>query len=258
MDATHTKSRSNPLSPLEVLRERAKLLRKSVYAVDDGMKSELPEKIADDSLEHEQVYCSKLTDFISANQAIAAYPKVKEKLNLLNETVEDTYGHYTLSKDEDARTGHKPEDSSFFGYKTHIAMTEERIITAAVVTSGEKGDGPQLSQMIEQSQYNGMDIDTVIGDGAYFGKNNLELSEGRNIKLVANLNSIISQGARKEHDRFEYNKDAAMFVCPAGYMAVRKSKQGKRMLETIKRLLIILILKNVRFCLKRRLLQTGS
>ena len=27
---------------------------------------------------------------------------------------------------------------SFFGYKTHIAMTEERIITAATITSGEK------------------------------------------------------------------------------------------------------------------------
>jgi hypothetical protein len=37
-------------------------------------------------------------------------------------------------------------DSSFFGYKTHLAMTEERIITAAVVTSGEKGDGPELPE----------------------------------------------------------------------------------------------------------------
>jgi hypothetical protein len=40
--------------------------------------------------------------------------------------------------------GHKTADSSFFGYKTHIAMNEERIITAAVITTGEKGDGKQL------------------------------------------------------------------------------------------------------------------
>jgi hypothetical protein len=40
--------------------------------------------------------------------------------------------------------GHKTADSSFFGYKTHIAMTEERIITAAVITTGEKSDGKQL------------------------------------------------------------------------------------------------------------------
>ena len=48
-----------------------------------------------------------------------------------------------MSKDQDARIGHKTADTAFFGYKTHIAMTPERIITAAVVTSGEKADGKQ-------------------------------------------------------------------------------------------------------------------
>ena len=36
--------------------------------------------------------------------------------------------HLETSKDEDAKTGHKTADTSFWGYKTHIAMTEERII----------------------------------------------------------------------------------------------------------------------------------
>ncbi len=36
-------------------------------------------------------------------------------------------------------------------------MTEERIITAAVVTSGEKGDGPELPKLLEISQENGVD-----------------------------------------------------------------------------------------------------
>ena len=31
--------------------------------------------------------------------------------------------HLETSKDEDAKTGHKTADTSFFGYKTHIAMT---------------------------------------------------------------------------------------------------------------------------------------
>lgn len=57
---------------------------------------------------------------------------LKEKLNLLKQTIEDTQESYILSKDTDARTGHKSADSSFFGYKTHIGMREERIITAAV------------------------------------------------------------------------------------------------------------------------------
>jgi hypothetical protein len=55
--------------------------------------------------------------------------------------VEDTDEQLIFSKDRDAKTGHKSAESSFFGYKTHLAMSEERIITAAVVTSGEKGDG---------------------------------------------------------------------------------------------------------------------
>jgi len=49
-------------------------------------------------------------------------------------------------------------------------MTEERIITAAVVTSGEKGDGPELPKLLRLSQQNGIEVDTIIGDGAYSGK----------------------------------------------------------------------------------------
>lgn len=177
---------------------------------------------------NELSYCSELIDFISKNQIISNYPKVKEKLNLLQETIEDTQDKYTLSKDEDARIGHKSTDSSFFGYKSHIGMTEERIITAAVVTSGDKGDGPQLQEIVEQSMQNGIQVDTVIGDSAYSGKNNLIYGNENNIQIVSKLNPAITQGFRKEENKFEFNKDATMFVCPAGHMAVRKAKQGAK------------------------------
>ncbi len=49
-----------------------------------------------------------------------------------------------LSKDEDAKIGHKKADTHFLGYKTHIAISDERIITAATITSGEKHDGKEL------------------------------------------------------------------------------------------------------------------
>jgi len=143
-------------------------------------------------------------------------------------SVEDTQDILVFSKDADARTGHKSADSSFFGYKTHIAMTEERIITAAVVTSGEKGDGPELPKLLEISQENGIEVDTIIGDAAYAGKENLKLTSGQNIKIVAKLNPSITQGFRKDEDKFDYNKDADMFVCPAGHMAIRKARQGKK------------------------------
>lgn len=45
---------------------------------------------------------------------------------------------------------------------------------------------------------------------------------------MAKLNPSITQGTRKEEDKFDYNKDADMFVCPAGHLAIRKARQGKK------------------------------
>jgi len=79
-------------------------------------------------------------------------------------------------------------------------MSEERIITAAVVTTGEKSDGPELPRLLEISQRNGLEVDTIIGDATYSGKGNP------------------SVGKRTE----------GMFVCPAGHLAIRKARQGKK------------------------------
>jgi transposase len=228
VDATHTFSRSNPFSAIEALRERSKQLRKVVYSYDESWKDQMPKKNVDNDLEKELLYCKELERVIDSDASISSIPAVQAKLNLLRETVEDTSENLQFSKDQDAKIGHKSTDSAFFGYKTHIAMTEERIITAAVVTSGEKGDGPELPKLLEISQKNGIEVDTIIGDAAYSGKENIKLSNEQNIDVVAKLNPSITQGIRKDEDKFDYNKDAEMFVCPAGHMAIRKSRQGKK------------------------------
>ena len=232
VDATHTLSRSNPFLAIDVLRERSKLLRKTIYTFDDQFKERMPQKNTDNDLEKELVYCKELEKRIENEPSISSIPAVKEKLNLLKETVEDTQENLTLSKDTDAKIGHKSAESSFFGYKTHLAMTEERIITAAVVTSGEKGDGPELPKLIEISQENGIDVDTIIGDAAYSGKENLKITSEQNIKVVAKLNPSITQGNRKDADKFDYNKDADRFVCPAGHLAIKKARGGSKNIET--------------------------
>ena len=109
-------------------------------------------------------------------------------------------------------------------------MSNERIITAAVVTSGEKGDGPQLERLVDQSRNNSIIVETVIGDAAYSGTDNLKLAEDKDkgFELISRLNPVISDGNRMEEDKFDFNKDAGMFVCPAGHMAIRKAKQGKK------------------------------
>ena len=230
VDATHTGSRSNPYSPIEILRLRSKQLRKCLYESDESIKNKLQAKNTDDELDHELDYTKSLLDVVNSNPSLAEVPKIRERLNMLKEVLSDIEDHHVTSKDGNARIGHKSEDDSFFGYKTHIAMSDERIITAATITSGEKGHGPQLEKLVEQSRANGMVVETVVGDTAYSNNDNIILSndEENGFELVSRLNPTISNGARKEEDRFDYNKDAGMFVCPAGYMAIRKVRNGIR------------------------------
>ena len=228
VDATHSGSRSNPYSPIQALKLRSKQLRKVLYDTQEGIKDSLPAKNTDDNLEHELAYTQSLLDKVSEDKILIHIPKIQERLNLLKETLEDIQDHYTTSKDKDARVGHKTRDDHFFGYKSHIAMTPERIITAATITSGERGDGPQLPELVEKSRQNGIEVDTVIGDTAYSGDSNLKQAQEEGYRIVAKVNPAISQGFRSESEQWEYNKDAGMYICPAGHMAIRKAKQGKK------------------------------
>ena len=72
-------------------------------------------------------------------------------------------------------------------------MSDERMITA-VITTGEKSDGKYLQELIEKSQSTGMEIETVIGDTAYSGKDNIYTKENE-IQLVSKLHPIITHGS---------------------------------------------------------------
>lgn len=222
VDATHTKSRYNQKTPRQALQEQTKKLRRTVYEMDETMKEKFPNKNMEDSLEKELEYCKQLLSVIKDNEDVCSYPKVQEKLNLLEESVNDDLEHLETSKDNDAKIGHKTADTSFFGYKTHIAMTEERIITAATITSGEKIDGKELPALIRKSRATGMKVETVIGDKAYSSKENIDAAKDNHYELISRLNSIVTQGNRIKPDEFEFNKDAGMYQCTAGHLAIHK------------------------------------
>lgn len=222
VDATHTKSRYNQKTPRQALQEQSKKLRRTVYEVDETIKEKFPNKNTEDSLEKELEYCKQLISVIKENKNICNYPKVQEKLNLLEESVSDDLEYLETSKDRDAKLGHKTSDTSFFGYKTHIAMTEERIITAATITSGEKTDGKELPALVQKSRDAGMKVETVIGDKAYSSKENIDAAKDNHYELISRLNSIVTQGNRTKQDEFEFNKDAGMYQCKAGNLAIHK------------------------------------
>ncbi len=188
VDSTHTNSRYNILSPRQALINESKKLRKSIYEIDETMKEKMPQKREASGILEEIKYCEELIEIVNKEEVIKEYPKVKEKLNLLKEMVEDNNYNLGMSRDKEARVGHKTADSSFFGYKTHIAMTDERIITAATITSGEKHDGKQLAELLKKSEESGLEVEEILGDAAYSEKENIKLANKRNIRLVAKLN----------------------------------------------------------------------
>ena len=71
VDATHTGSRSNPYSPVELLGLRSKQPRKSLYEVDESIKDKLPSKNTDDELEHELDYTKDLLDVVNSNPSLS-------------------------------------------------------------------------------------------------------------------------------------------------------------------------------------------
>ena len=228
VDATHTKSRYNQKSPKEFLMEKSKNVRKAVYQIDESMKEKFPPKTTSNEVTDEIAYCRKVISVVEGEVHIARIPAVQEKLNVLKEVVEDYTEQLNYSTDPDARVGHKTAGSSFFGYKTHIAMSDERLITAAIVTTGEKSDGKYLQELIEKSQKTGMEIETVIGDTAYSEKDNILYTKENELELISKLNPQITHGGRTKEDEFEFNKDAGMYVCKAGHLAIRKARTGKK------------------------------
>ena len=226
VDSTHTNAMYSHISPREELIRQTKELRKSVYKIDESMHDKMPKKREATGLLEDQIeYTKELLKIIKKDKRFIKLPSIKEQVDLLEETMMDTEYEIEYSKDQDAKIGHKTADTSFFGYKTHIAMTPERIITATTITTGEKTDGKELIDLIEKSKDNGIEVEAVIGDGAYSEEENLKYCNANNIKNVSKLSKSVTHGNGKNKEGFEYNKDAGMYVCKAGHMAIKKCHQ---------------------------------
>ena len=147
VDSNNTISMYGHVTPREKMIKVSKELRKKIYQLDESMKEKMPKKReASGLIEDEIEYCNELLKVILEDGRYVEVPNIKETMNLLKEVVEDTEYELEYSKDQDAKIGHKTADTEFFGYKTHIMMSEERIITAANITTGEKHDGKQLEK----------------------------------------------------------------------------------------------------------------
>ncbi len=224
VDATHTQSKGIKRTPTQILRELSKNLRKEIYRTRPEMKEKFPNKPnEEETLDKEIEYTKELIKVIK--KEIKGTEKDKKVTNKVKE-IEKLLDGEKIAKiqsasDQDAKQGYKSEDNDFFGYKNHIAMTEDRIITGIDITTGEAPDGKELPNLVEKSKKAGIEVKEVIGDRAYSGRNNLDYGKENDIKIISRMNPIITN-SKKLQDGFEYIKDADTLRCPAGHLAIRK------------------------------------
>jgi hypothetical protein len=128
--------------------------------------------------------------------------------------------------DKDARVGSKSKTSQFFGYKDeYIMTTDERIITAVDIHSGEYADGAGFDGLLERTKEAGIKPTEVYGDKAYFRKDILDtVSENRAEAYIP----ISASAYKVDEELYRYNKDSDQWFCIMGNHTVRKEKKTCR------------------------------
>ena len=232
VDATHSLARFKHQSPTEILRKLTKELRYQIYNTDYDLSAVFPDKpIMTAELDEEISYTRKLIEAVRTGVTKSYNKKAKELFSKIEKMLKDEKIREMQSAcDEEARTGHKSADDRFFGFKNHIAMTEERLITGLKITDGSVHDGKHLSDLVEQSRENGIAVTEVIGDTAYCTKDNLEAASDKEagFDLVSKLHPCVADAHTKERDGFTFNKDADTYACQAGHIATVAKYHSKK------------------------------
>ena len=227
VDSTHTNAAVRAKSPTQILRDLSKQLRKEIYKNAYDLSESFPEKPSlEAGLDEEIAYTKELLSVLEEGIAACGNKKIQglaERIRGLLAT--DKIREIRSKDDEDARFGHKTPTSTFYGYKNHLAMTQERLIAGINVTPGGEPDGRQLPGLIEKARKNGVEVTEVIGDMAYVSEDNVDAC-GEGITLIAKTNPAVAAAAEaKLEEGFSYNKDAKKLQCPAGELAVRVEKR---------------------------------
>lgn len=227
VDGTHTISSANLYRPVPALKEYSKRLRTQLYKCDESLvgKIEKDDSVGSTDLIGEIAYGYRLIDYVEASAAgLLEIPAVKRIFNRFKELIYDIVDHYNASVDDpDARVGHKSADTEFFGYKTQILMDEDsRLVLGAEVTSGEVGDSiPAKEAITNLANKDNIVIKELLGDAAYSGQPILELGTQYNFNVIAPTHPNLGSGI-DGRDGFTFNKDADMFICPNGHLAISK------------------------------------
>ena len=213
VDSTHTEAAVRAKSVTQVLRDLTRTLRKEIYRNEYDLSERFPDKPpVEAELSEEIAYTYQLLEAIRDGVEASSNQDIKDLYNRIKELLDSDRIRQIRSKDdEDARFGHKTPTTTFFGYKTHIAMSEDRITTGLEVTDGSKPDGAQLPILLEKSKQNGVAVSEIVGDMAYVSDDNLAVCKKTDVELYARTNSAVAAAANTQlEEDFSYSKDAHM------------------------------------------------
>ena len=134
--STHTNASVRAKPPTQILRDLSKQLRKEIYKNAYDLSESFPEKLSlEAGLDEKIAYTEALLSVLKEGIAACGNKKIQdlaERIRGLLDT--DKIREIRSKDDEDARFGHKTPTSTFYGYKNHLAMTEERLIAGISVT----------------------------------------------------------------------------------------------------------------------------
>ncbi|MBT2697177.1 hypothetical protein J7E79_07105 [Bacillus sp. ISL-40] len=146
IDSTHTIVNAAKDKPLDVLKKAANRLLKGVKKQYSKLYKKLPKFPQLEGIDEEKAkqllqYLVELKDVLE-DKLPDAEGSLLEKITVIKQIIEDerllTNKGISSAVDSDARFGRKSKSRTFYGYKNHIAMTEEEIFTAIHITSEMK------------------------------------------------------------------------------------------------------------------------
>ena len=236
VDSTHTEANCKKQVPERVMKHLAVKIFAALKAdhegnIPEGIDTKIPDyKVIEDHQEAKRIMKEYLEK--TANEAEAhAGPATKEVVKEVRDILSDE--KFILQKglrslvDTDARVGYKSKTDSFFGYKTEYTMiTDERIITAVDVHSGEYVDGTEFHDLLEKTEKAGVKAEAVTGDKAYFRKDILDELEQKKIESIIPISAV---AYHIDEDFFSYNKDSDEWFCRIGNRTIKKKQKLREM-----------------------------
>jgi len=227
LDGSHILSNTALRSWVALMREGRRRVIEAVEAVDSEKAKQLrgsyeseekgPEPRGEEALRAEQECSRRFVSDVGQVEDLA----VKERAALLAKMLQE--GDRPVSfVDTEARWGHKREDFSFCGYKTHEAIDpESRIITGVDVLPGNANEAVVTDALLQKQSPAFEEGTVVIGDGLYANSTTeSQVKDAHGQPCFAGLK------AERVSDAFRYEADADVVVCVEGKRSIGKVRVG--------------------------------